>query len=175
MRRTGARRLGAPTRPLTSFGGKAPAPKGKGVIVALMFVLVVAGFVLQLNWMQRAKQNAEIPPDGFGAKLGQWMLNQKGAGPGVPAGAAGVENIECDRCFGTGGVLSADGQKREICPICLGVGSRLIRRLDPNDFKCPACGGMGRMVLPDTGEVGPCPRCEGRGLIRRGGSADAAE
>ena len=170
-----SRRTGAPPRPLTPFGGKAPAPKGKSVTVALMFVLVVAGFFLQLNWMQRAKQNAEIPPDGFGAKLSQWMLNQRGAGAGVPAGAPGVETIECDRCFGTGGVLSPDS-KREICPICVGVGSRLIRRLDPNDVKCPACGGMGRMVLPDTGEVGTCHRCQGRGLIRRGGgTADAAE
>ena len=37
------------------------------------FVLIVAGFVLQLNWMQRAKQNAEIPPDGFGAEAGQHL------------------------------------------------------------------------------------------------------
>lgn len=175
LRRTGARRASEPARPRSVFGGKAPAPKGKNVTVALMFVLVIAGFFLQLNWMQRAKQNAEIPPDGFAAKLGQWMLNQKGAGESAATGAPGVENIECDRCFGTGGVLSPEG-KREACPICMGVGSRLIRRLDPADYKCPACGGMGRMVLPDSGVVGTCPRCEGRGLIRRGGgTADAAE
>ena len=172
-----SRRNGTASRPVTPLGFKAPAPKGKSVTVALMFVLVIAGFFLQLNWMQRAKRTAEIPPDGFASKLGDWMLAQKGAGKaaGTAPGAPGVETIECDRCFGTGGVLSADN-KREICPICLGVGSRLIRRLDPDDVKCPACGGMGRMVLPDTDEVGTCPRCQGRGLIRRGGgTADAAE
>lgn len=153
---------------------KAPAPRSKSITVALMFVLVIAGFFLQLNWMQRAKRNAEIPENGFADKLGQWMLQQKGGGDAVVAGEPGVETIECDRCLGTGGILSADG-KRDICPICLGVGSRLIRRLHPDDYRCPACGGMGRMVLPDTGEVGTCPRCGGRGLIRRGGSANAAE
>ena len=168
-----SRRTGAPPRPLTPFGGKAPAPKGKSVTVALMFVLVVAGFFLQLNWMQRAKQNADIPANSFADKLGQWMLKQKGVSPGGETGAPGVESIECDRCFGTGGVLSPEGQ-RNICPICLGVGSRLIRRIHPDDYKCPACGGMGRMVLPDTGEVGTCPRCQGRGLIRRTGAAEAA-
>jgi len=173
LRRTGARRASEPPRPLSAFGSQAPSPKSKNVYVALMVVLVIAGFFLQLNWMQRAKENAEIPPDGFAAKLGQWMLHQKGAGESAAPGAPGVENIECDRCFGTGGVLSSDS-KREICPICLGVGSRLIRRLDPNDVKCPACGGMGRMVLPDSGVVGTCPRCEGRGLIQRGGGTAAA-
>ena len=82
-----SRRDGTSARPVTSLGFKAPAPKGKSVTVALMFVLVIAGFFLQLDWMQRAKRNAEIPPDGFASKLGDWMLAQKGAGPGAAPGA----------------------------------------------------------------------------------------
>ena len=172
-----ARRDGRPSLAPPGYPFATPQPKGKGPVVAVIGLLVILGFFLQLNWMQRARENTDIPANSFADKLGQWMLQQKGAEPvaGGGTGAPGVESIECDRCFGTGGVLSPDS-KREICPICLGVGSRLIRRLDPNDVKCPACGGMGRMVLPDTGEVGTCPRCQGRGLIRRGGgTADAAE
>ena len=142
--------------------------------MAVIGLLVIVGFFLQLNWMQRAKRNVEITPDGFADKLGQWMLKQKGVNESAGTGAPGVETLECIRCFGTGGILSPDG-KREICPICLGVGSRLIRRLDPGDELCPACGGMGRWESPDTGEVGTCPRCQGRGLVRRGGAAAAAE
>ena len=172
-----ARRDGRPSLAPPGYPFATPQPKGKGPVVAVIGLLVILGFFLQLNWMQRARENTDIPANSFADKLGQWMLQQKGAEPvaGGGSGAPGVESIECDRCFGTGGVLSPDS-KREICPICLGVGSRLIRRLDPNDVKCPACGGMGRMVLPDTGEVGTCPRCQGRGLIQRGGgTADAAE
>ena len=172
-----ARRDGRPSLAPPGYPFATPQPKGKGPVVAVIGLLVILGFFLQLNWMQRARENTDIPANSFADKLGQWMLQQKGAEPvaGGGTGAPGVESIECDRCFGTGGVLSPDS-KREICPICVGVGSRLIRRLDPNDVKCPACGGMGRMVLPDTGEVGTCPRCQGRGLIQRGGgTADAAE
>ena len=172
-----ARRDGRPSLAPPGYPFATPQPKGKGPVVAVIGLLVILGFFLQLNWMQRARENTDIPANSFADKLGQWMLQQKGAEPvaGGGTGAPGVESIECDRCFGTGGVLSPDS-KREIGPICLGVGSRLIRRLDPNDVKCPACGGMGRMVLPDTGEVGTCPRCQGRGLIQRGGgTADAAE
>ena len=52
--------------------------------------------------------------------------------------------------------------------------ARLIRRLDSNDDLCPACGGMGRWESPDTGAVDTCPRCQGRGLVRRSGAAAAA-
>ena len=169
-----ARRDGRPSLAPPGYPFATPQPKGKGPVVAVIGLLVILGFFLQLNWMQRARENTDIPANSFADKLGQWMLKQKGVAPGGETGAPGVESIECDRCFGTGGVLSPDS-KREICPICLGVGSRLIRRLDPNDVKCPACGGMGRMVLPDTGEVGTCPRCQGRGLIRRTGAAEAAD
>ena len=168
-----ARRDGRPSVAPPGFPFATPQPKGKGPVVAAIGLLVIVGFFLQLNWMQRAKQNADIPANSFADKLGQWMLKQKGVAPGGETGAPGVESIECDRCFGTGGVLSPEGQ-RDICPICLGVGSRVIRRIHPDDYKCPACGGMGRMVLPDTGEVGTCPRCQGRGLIRRTGAAEAA-
>ena len=136
-----------------------------------MFLLVAAGFFLQLNWLQSARERKAAEPAASGTfadKLGEWMLKQKGgaSGAAVP-GAPGVEMVECVRCLGTGSTLSDDG-KRAICPICLGVGSRLIRRLDPADYTCPACGGMGRLESADTGEVGTCPRCQGRGLIRGG-------
>ena len=68
--------------------------------------------------------------------------------------------------MGTGHVLS-DESRKEICPVCQGVGSRLIRYLDASDRICPNCVGMGRAEDPETGIVGVCPRCNGRGLIQR--------
>ncbi len=156
-------------------GFKAQQPKGRNVYVALMVVVVVAGFFLQLDWIRRMREqnSANIAPNALADKLGQWMLETKGVEAGGAAAAPGVETIECGNCLGTGSVLSEDG-RREMCPICMGVGSRLIRRLDPADKQCPACGGMGRVKWPDTGKVDTCPRCQGRGLIRRPAAAEPA-
>ena len=132
-----------------------------------MVVLVVAGFFLQMNWLQRARRQKEsdLASNALASKLGQWMLRQKGVESDAYPRAPGLQTIECINCQGTGSILSNDG-RREICPICQGVGSRLIRFFDSSDHLCPACGGMGRVELPDTGEVDTCPRCNGRGLIR---------
>ncbi len=140
-----------------------------------MVLLVVAGFFLQMDWIQRIKKQSasDIAPNALADKLGQWMLQTKGIEPGSVAGAPGVETIECGNCMGTGNVLSDEGKKR-ICPICQGVGSRLIRYLDSSDRICPNCVGMGRAEDPDTGEVGTCPRCGGRGLIRSQAALEAA-
>ena len=138
-----------------------------------MALVVVAGFFLQLNWMHRIRERdlSEMAPNSMASKLGQWMLRQKDAESDALLRAPGVETIECENCQGTGGTLSNDGG-REICPICQGVGSRLIRYLDSSDRICPNCVGMGRAELPDTGEVVTCPRCGGRGLIRNPAEAE---
>ncbi len=133
-----------------------------------MALLVVAGFFLQLNWMQQARKKTApdmVMPGGFADKLGRWMLMKRGMDPNAVTGAPGVETIECGYCLGTGHVLS-DESRQAICPICQGVGSRLIRRLDEYDRICPLCAGMGRTELPDTGRIDTCPRCGGRGLVR---------
>ena len=176
LRRTGARRGGLPeSAPLTRSAFKGPQPKGKSVYVGLMVLVVVGGFFLQLNWLQRAKQDpANVAPNAFADKLGHWMLQTHGGenGGAAPAGAPGLENVECGNCLGTGHVLSETGGKA-ICPICQGVGYRLIRRFDAADRICPMCAGMGRVQLSPDGEVGTCPRCEGRGLIRDKAAAPA--
>jgi DnaJ-class molecular chaperone len=61
-----------------------------------------------------------------------------------------------------------------MCPICLGLGFHMIKRFDASDRICPLCAGMGRVALPDTGVIGTCPRCEGRGLVRSQAAASAA-
>ena len=139
--------------------------------MALMALVVVGGFFLQLNWMQRAKREGavDMAPNALADKLGQWMLEKRGgesrASEASATVAPGVETKKCFNCQGMGYIFTADGQ-REICPICQGVGSHLVRYLDSADELCPGCAGMGRAVLSDTGEVGTCPRCGGRGLIR---------
>ena len=176
LRRTGARRGGRPRPALTGRAFQPRQPKGKGAYVALMALVVVAGFFLQLNWMQQARKKTApdlVVPGGFADKLGRWMLMKKGVDPNSMSGAPGVETIECGFCMGTGNLLS-DESRETICPICQGVGSRLIRRLDENDRICPFCGGMGRAKLPDTGQFDTCPRCGGRGLVRRPPPADSA-
>lgn len=142
--------------------------KYRNVYIVLMAGVVIAGFIWQLKWMQQVRRTGaeNIAPNSFMNQLGNWMLETRG---GAAAGganlAAGVETLECNNCLGTGSVLSETGA-RAICPICLGVGSRLIRRQDDLDRICPLCAGMGRTTLPDTDEVGTCPRCGGRGLVR---------
>lgn len=173
MLRTGASRHRPPDPSLTARPFRTPQPKGKGVYVGLMVLVVVAGFFLQLNWMHRIRERdlSEMAPNSMASKLGRWMLRQKGVESDASLRAPGVETIECENCQGTGGILSKEGS-REICPICQGVGSRLIRYLDSSDYICPNCVGMGRAEDPDTHVVGPCPRCGGRGLIRNPAETD---
>lgn len=141
-----------------------------------MVLVVVGGFFLQLNWIQRTKREgaADLAPNAIADRLGKWMLEQRGGDAAVsaPVNAPGVQTITCFNCQGMGYIFTADGQ-REMCPICQGVGSHLVRHLDPADELCPGCAGMGRTILADTGEAVTCPRCNGRGLIRRP-AADSA-
>lgn len=142
--------------------------KYRNVYIVLMAGVVIAGFIWQLKWMQDVRREGadNIVPNSFMSQLGNWMLDSRGGGGAGGAGLApGVETLECNTCLGTGSILSANGE-RAICAICLGVGSRLIRRQDDLDRICPLCAGMGRTMLPDTDQVGLCPRCDGRGLVR---------
>ena len=146
------------------------------MVIAL---LIVGGGILQFDWMQRARQAAgsgDIVSNPLAEKLGRWMLDKRGlsaAGAGAGLEAPGVEKIMCETCLGTGEVPDTDGNP-VMCPICQGVGFRMIRRMDPADRLCPLCAGMGRVELPDTGEVTTCPRCNGRGLVRSNSPAAPA-
>lgn len=142
----------------------------------LIALLVVVGFILQYQWMKRARQEgaADIAPNTLAEKISHWMLEQKEPeAESAVREADGTEKIFCEACLGTGTVLSG-GDAKEICPICQGVGYHMVRRFDPADRICPACGGMGRLAMPDTGAVETCPRCTGRGLIRSQVPAEAA-
>ena len=143
-------------------------PKGKRVYGVLIVILIIGGGILQFNWMQKVRETgaADVMPQPLAEKLSQWMMAKMGIPrEGGAAGEPGVEKIVCESCMGTGAALSAEGQK-SMCPVCQGVGFRMIRRLDPADRICPHCAGMGRTELPGGG-VGTCPRCDGRGLVRR--------
>ena len=139
-------------------------------------MLVLVGFILQSLWMQRVRERsaADIIPNTFAEKLTRWMLYKKGLAPAqtAPLATPGAEQIPCGVCMGTGSMLAPDGSKG-ICTICQGVGFRVVRRFDAADRICPFCGGMGRVELPDTGVVGTCPRCDGRGLIRSRAEAES--
>ncbi len=142
--------------------------KGKNVFGGLIALLVVVAFFLQLQWMRHARESdaATIAPNSLAEKISQWMVETKAPEAGArEMDLNGAEKISCEVCMGTGTVLSGK-DATEFCPICLGVGYHMIRRLDPADRICPACGGMGRLDMPDTGAVEVCPRCSGRGLIR---------
>jgi hypothetical protein len=170
LRRTGARRGGRADNTLNGPIYRPRRPRGKRVYGFLIALLVVGGGVLQYQWMQRVRQQGatEVVPPAFAEQIGRWMLAGKGLAPdggSLAPSADGAEKIICENCMGSGNVLSELGE-RSICPICQGVGFHMIRRFDPADRICPFCSGMGRVELPDTGEVGTCPRCDGRGLVR---------
>lgn len=76
--------------------------------------------------------------------------------------------IECPKCNGIGTVKDEDedGQTvRSLCPLCLGVGHHTIYRYKKTHATCAACGGMGRLQDPETGEYRFCKRCGGSGLV----------
>lgn len=80
-------------------------------------------------------------------------------------GAVETYEVECHMCDASGVVIDPETHKRTACPICLGQGSREIRKFREQEKICPNCGGMQRAADPDTGEIELCPRCQGRGLI----------
>jgi hypothetical protein len=147
-----------------------PQRSGRRVYGALIAGMVVVAFVLQFLWMRhiRASGPDSIAPNTLADRLSHFMLQRRsgGAEPTVVYGEMGTERVTCEACMGVGAVLSDQAVKTP-CPICQGVGFRIVRRFDDEDRICPMCIGMGRVAMPDTGVVGTCPRCDGRGLVRR--------
>ena len=175
MRWTGSRRAGPAEPPLKGPGYLPRRTKGKNVFGVLILLLVLAG-VWQYQWMKRIRQKGakDVVPPVFAEQLSRWMLHKKGLDPEpVSLEVLGAEKIDCGACMGSGRSLAGGGEN-EICPICQGVGFHMIRRFDSADRICPACGGMGRVEMPDTGAVDTCPRCDGRGLIRNPPRPDSA-
>lgn len=74
----------------------------------------------------------------------------------------------CDQCSGSG---SAKGSSTKTCPTCQGRGSVISQTRTPfgniqQQKACTQCGGRG-VIITD-----PCPRCKGKGRIRRTVSVD---
>ncbi len=134
--------------------------------MAVLFIM--AGFILQFRWMQHAtsRNSEDIVLPAFARRISAWMLHKRGiSDEQAMTGSGGPEKVPCEHCLGSGMVYGDEGEA-SMCPICQGVGYRMVRRLDPADRICPACGGMGRVVFFDSGQAGTCPRCDGRGLTR---------
>ena len=153
-----------------------PRQRGsKNVYLGLIVALVMVGFVLQFQWMQRVRSGeaSDITPNILAEKFSLWFFGKHGDAGSPGKEAPGVERITCNNCSGTGSLLTWS-REPEMCPVCQGVGFRMIRRFDPADRLCPACGGMGRVDVLDGTGVGTCPRCGGRGMIHSQ-AADAAK
>lgn len=150
--------------------------RGKAIYGGLLIAMILGGFALQSRWMKHVQDQKDVSilSPGLADKVSRWMLEKKGMDPGaLRFDEPGVEKINCETCLGTGKVMGAEGGP-VICPICQGVGFHMIRRFDAADRICPNCAGMGRTERLDTGAVGVCPRCDGRGLIHSQAAADAA-
>ena len=135
----------------------------------LLLVLGAVAFFAQMRWMNGAKRRSAEDMGGIAVKLNEYLTGQAGVGEkkSVPkaagSGAGGILEVPCDACGGTGWRMDGDVGRREACPICLGHGMRLLRKLHADDHLCLACAGLGRV---DDGQGGgmECPRCGGRGL-----------
>jgi DnaJ-class molecular chaperone len=77
-----------------------------------------------------------------------------------------VQQAGCGHC-GRRGVLRdpEDNNRLKLCPVCFGLGKRLVRRMDARDEFCPGCQGMGRVADAEAPEGRWCRRCGGRGLV----------
>lgn len=149
-----------------------PRRRGTGIYFGVVIVVAVIAMVWQNRWMKQAKSEigVTLAPNSFAEKAGDWMLKKRGMSPETVQGTVtkdlSVTRLECYACEGLGATYDAAG-RRQPCPICQGVGFRMIRPFDAQDVPCPACGGMGRMEnLDGNGEVQTCTRCDGRGFIR---------
>jgi len=141
-----------------------------------MLFIVLLGFVLQFQWMNHMKEtgDTDVVTPAFAEKIKQVMLRKKGLPPdALSTGAKPAEQVPCEHCMEGGTIITPEGE-RAICPICFGVGYHMVRRFDPAEKYCPACGGMGRVKSPDTGLVETCVRCNGRGLVLTQTTADPA-
>lgn len=120
-------------------------------MVPVILILGVAAVLLQLLWV---RQNKEM----FAENQMRYQFENI-----LPSQ---IRRVQCGLCSGTG-VAEYPAHSGQIgrCPKCLGVGFRDVRLLDPMDAICPECGGMGRSVDAETGVIGPCPTCDGRGLV----------
>lgn len=149
---------------------------GKKVHMGLLIVIVLVGLVAQFRWMQRMKQgeSGDVAPNILLEKFGLWFSGKLGGAGGAGSDVSGVKQVTCNNCSGTGSLLSWSGE-REICPICQGVGFRMVRQFDAADRLCPACAGMGRVDLMDGSGVATCLRCEGRGMIQSQAAAAAEQ
>lgn len=77
-----------------------------------------------------------------------------------------VQQANCTHCDRRGVLRDEEDNNRlKVCPVCYGLGRRLVRHMDSHDAFCPSCLGMGRVV--DEGQPAGrwCRRCYGRGLI----------
>jgi len=141
--------------------------KGKSIYGGVIFLIILIGFVLQFQWMTRMQEtgSTDVVPQIFAQKLEAYMLQKKGLPPDMlSTEAKAVEQVPCPYCMEGGTIITPEGE-RAICPICQGVGYNVIRRFDPAEKYCPACGGMGREESLETGVISTCARCQGRGLI----------
>lgn len=143
--------------------------QGRRLYGGFLLIGVLVLFVLQYRWMKETQRSEgrKMAANSVAVQLANWMLDQKGLTPeGVEEPVVGnPQQIVCFNCRGSGEIYEEDG-RMEYCPICQGVGIRLVRPLHAEDRLCPACGGMGRLEGPDGHSVETCPRCQGRGLIQ---------
>lgn len=188
-------RLRSPQRPFVPFARRRNPAVGK--YWAVLLIVCVLLFVAQSWWMKHVRETQQLNvSSSLIFKLTDFMQDKAGkataaepthtpatlpvigsgpAGGASPALAPGTEIVACELCAGLG--RSADPQTgaEMTCPLCQGHGSRLLRRLSPQDQLCPACGGMGMRLNANGRSASTCERCDGRGLIESGASADAAQ
>lgn len=146
----------------------------------MLVAIGLPALYVQRNWMAKEREayRDSVSQDEMSAatELAGWLQAQKlqasadeGQAPVMPSfflegmpnlGEQGLEWAECVRR-----VINDEGDY-ETCPICFGVGGRIIKKLDEADRRCPNCNAMGRWKNPDTGHAETCPRCDGSGLIQ---------
>ncbi len=118
-------------------------PSDRQRSASLLVIMAVGGFVLFLQWRWLGDHQHLFAP-------------------------FSLERISCETCGKTGKVPKEGANNvLEMCPVCFGVGSHTVRRMDQRDVLCAACMGLGRLEDKE-GHWRTCQRCDGRGLIQSG-------
>ena len=107
-----------------------------------MAIVLFFGFFafMQMRWLEKNPKHQYRPSDIF--------------------------TVPCRYCHQDGLIVHPDTKDKLLrCPVCNGLGKRLVKKFNDNEVLCPVCDGMGYRVSDDLEKPSPCPRCHGIGVL----------
>ena len=141
-------------------------------IFAILFVALAGFAIWQYNTISSLNERISV----MTLQLNAYLPTPAKATPTpAPASATPIPQILCPACHGERNIVfdpigsgNALNRKTQQCPVCLGLGYRLLT-VPAGRMLCPDCKGMGLVYSPNDGHhsisTGNCARCGATGLL----------